>query len=226
MVRRKILKKAYEYFELSEKYNRKINNTTGIAKSIVSLATAKKDMDGDYLLAIEKYKEALAIYENVKDQMGIASVKKLIGKCYNDLKDYSNAELYLNESYIISKKMNYKDLLKNYYLIKFEMYQSQSKYEEALANYKLYISYNDSSYNSENLLKLESLKKKYDLEKQEELLRVEFNAKQAINAIEIEKNRKEIELLEKLNLIKNYDIEKSKTKVRQKELESENQKMK
>lgn len=222
--KKKDFKKAYEYFELSEKYNKKINNTSGIAKAIISLATAKKDLNGDCSTAIEKYKEALAIYENLKDQMGIASVKKLIGICYKEMKDYSNAELYLNESYVISKKMNYKDLLKNYYFIKYDMYELQGRHEDALANYKLFILYNDSIFNSENIFKLESLKKKYDLEKQEELLRFEFKAKEAINEIENQKNLKEIELLEKLNLIKNYDIEKSKAIVRQKDLESRNQK--
>ena len=171
-------------------------------------------------------KKALEVKEELGDKTGIAMTSGNIGEVYLNLKQYEQAHIYLLKSYKISKELGDNEgviqstfSISNYYNkkgnadsaiyycelalsranetgnLKFKkdayellsaIYENDKKFEKALINYKQYYAFADSIFNKNNSDKLAELQAKYESDKKEKEIEL-LNKTQIINEAELKK---------------------------------------
>jgi len=168
----------------------------------IQVLSESYDIKADIFFAREQYNQALeyfrlALNRNTKaaDSTFIATTNISIGRCYQELGMYEEAESFYLKMLPISLKMDVKENIKTIYQKLSEIYDLTEDQPKAFEYYKKYTGVKDSIYHSEKLLHFADMQTKYDTERKEQEIALQ---NQTITILE---QRSEIQELLRMRLI-------------------------
>lgn len=97
--------KAFQYARQGVQLAQKINYKKGIATCYNNIGIVYKN-SGNYFLALENYKKALAIFEETEDKKGIAKTYIIIGVVYSEQSDFTQAMEFYQKAQKIYELLN------------------------------------------------------------------------------------------------------------------------
>ena len=159
------LKYYLKSIKLKEKYHP--NNKDEIAVTFSNLGFVCKGKK-DYTSALNYYKKALNLFQDIKNKYGIVNTKNNLARLYLDLKDFQSTEIYLDKSLTIAKKIGAKELEMQVYQILNQLFEEQKKFEEALINFKKYKNIENQLFNEKQVKIIADVREKYETKKKEE----------------------------------------------------------
>ncbi|MFI5150930.1 MAG: tetratricopeptide repeat protein [Bacteroidia bacterium] len=234
-------KQAMDYFNKSLTYRSRQGDSASIAQSLSNIGRVYDDMDS--LVRAESYiVRAYHINERLGARRGLTVTMLALSELDFKQKKYKEAESFGVQSAQRSLINGYTDILQESEEYLTKIYEKEGKYDLALNAHRLYIQIRDSIKNTENKkvalrqqLSYEYDKKeleaKAEFDKNQALARVEFEKKQALSRAELgkkelllDRNKKDLMLLEKENQLKALTIQESESQLKQKATEGENQK--
>jgi serine phosphatase RsbU (regulator of sigma subunit) len=178
-------KKAIEYFKTSEDFFRE-NNVPNYQAMCITMIGESYIQDSNYVEAEKYFLKSLPIFKNSNDEYGYAINLGNLGGIEVHKKNYNEAARYFEEALKLNLKRNAFDNIQNTALGLSQVKELQNKPLEALAAYKIFMQYKDSVINVERNKSIADAESKYESEKKEQALK-----------------------------LKNLELEKSQTKVRQ-----------
>ena len=224
--------KALEYYFKSLETKERLEDTHGMSNSLNNIGITYF-YDENYLKALEYYLKSLDLRKKDNDLGNLASSFLNIGEVYIKLSRLDEAENYLNLAKEHSLATGNKDDLMLTYLILSELYKKKQDYKNALYNYEMYSSINDSIYTEHQNETIAEMQTKYEVEKKEQEIAL-LQKEKEIAVIETKQN----ELIVNISIVgfvlisffliaifRSYrkDIEKGKLlKQHQKDIESQN----
>ena len=168
---------ALKNFSSSLKIYEEIKYNSGIAFSFNNIGNvydSQADIEKNQQLkvallnkALENYFASLKIKEELGNKSGIASSYNNIGNIYYKLKKFNDAGIFLIKARDLSKKIGYKDCLKDTYLGLMSRDSAVGNYKGAYENHIQYVLYRDSLDNEETRKKTIQSQMTYDFEKKE-----------------------------------------------------------
>jgi len=174
-------------------YNKALIISSDIEDS-VEIAYALQGI-GDVNFEVGKYDQAryffnrqLIVSEKIKNIQGIVTSLVKISRCYYVSGDYPTSTNYLNRALTIAKGDNLYATAADVYQYLSLISESEGRYRDALAFYKLWADIRDSIYNEESGEKLAKLQILYDIsqkERENEILRQGSE----IQKLQLSKNR-------------------------------------
>lgn len=179
--------KAFKYLLKSLEIYEDIGDKYGIASSLINIGNTYWGYT-NYEKSLEYYLKSLEIYREIGNKIGIISSLINIGDVYIKLQNYDKASIYIEQSLKLAEDIEAKELITHSYIAFSDLYSAKNNYKKSLKYYKLYSELKDSIFTEDMSKKIAEMQTKYETEKKE----------------------KEIELLQKNNLIYKLEIEKHK----------------
>lgn len=138
-----------------------------IAKANGSLAAIYYS-NKEYDKAIQIYKENIGISKRAKDVNELSVSYLNVAVLYNALQQYENAVPYLDSAIAEAKKIKHKELLRTQYYSKSNLNETRQEYQQALQDYKIYKTYNDSINDIKKVKRITALELNYKFEKEKQ----------------------------------------------------------
>ena len=192
--------RALDYYQKALVLARKINYKSEVARDLGCIAgvyCADTSEENNLVKALYYGNKAIAIYEELGDENGLAINLGNMGEMYlNIARDTSgllshNKALissklasnkkaidYLQRSIEISKKIDNKDALYQCYKLLSDAYMNEGDYQNALLNYKLYELIKSSIFSTASKIKMADLEAKAVLERKDKDLQIASYKKQ------------------------------------------------
>ena len=161
------------YYTKAYKLSNSIPDSTELMLAIQGIGDVHFE-SGNFTQALNYFNRQLSIAERIKDNQGIVTSLVKISRCYYVSGDYPTSTRYLNRALVIAKKENLYSTAADVYQYLSLISESEGKYRDALAFYKLWAEIRDSIYNEESGEKLAKLQILYDIsqkERENEILR-------------------------------------------------------
>lgn len=187
--------KAEEYYEQALENSQENENLKDQSLTLNNIGNINFDL-GNYTKAIDYYEQSLQLKTQLSFQEGMASSLHNLGNSYFAMEDYTKALEYFKSSQELAEKVSYHEII-------WRNYEAFGRTYAALGNYKMAFE-NQQKYTR---LKFESLRENNQLvELREEYessritvknLRRELQKQSRIAKYEAERNRQEIEIIEK-----------------------------
>jgi signal transduction histidine kinase len=128
---------------------------------------------GDDREAIGLYEQSMLYYEQVKDQLGMASTSGLLAQAWLQLRDYPPALRYAQASLSGARLLHRNLEIRESSRALADIYAATGDDRRALQYFKLYKDVSDSLFHDETHKRILALEASYDFEKKESLLRQE-----------------------------------------------------
>lgn len=125
---------------------------------------------GDFKKALEIALEALRMPESVLTNLSKAQIYDRLTQLTVMLKDWDNAQKYLNESFKYSKIIQLNDYIFECYRLQSAIDEAKGQYQSALENFKIYAALKDSVYQSEYDESMAALTAQYDLDSKQKTI--------------------------------------------------------
>ncbi|MCE3229539.1 MAG: hypothetical protein K0S32_4090 [Bacteroidetes bacterium] len=143
---------------------------------------------------LEYYLKALAIYEEIGSETGVASIKSNIGNCYFTLKQYDKAEQNFLEGLQLAKKVKSLQYQERAYEGLAELYNAKEEHQKANQYMELRMRVHDSIYNKETQSRLAEYQTLFDVkEKENKILEQEKDI--AVKTLEANRQKTSIIML-------------------------------
>ena len=183
--------KALEYYQQALTKFKKIDDRYGISNTLNNIGVVYENK-ALYAKALEYYQQSLEINKTIHYEKGIAASYSNIGSIYLLMDNEEKALEYLLASIDIAKKIDLKDLIIESYEKISKLYSKQKNFKAALQYYKKFATLKDSIFTKESIKEISGLQTTYEVQRL------------------MEKQEKEIELLQKDNEIYRLEAEKQK----------------
>lgn len=148
---------------------RKAGNPMPILIGIQELSNLYAE-SGDFKKALEIELEALRMPESVLTNLSKAQIYDRLTQLTVELKDWDNAQKYLNESFKYSKIIQLNDYIFECYRLQSAIDEARGHYPSALENFKMYAALKDSVYQSEYDESMAALTAQYDLDSKQKTI--------------------------------------------------------
>ena len=125
---------------------------------------------GDFKKALDIELEALRMPEEVLTNLSKAQVYDRLTQLTVQLKDWGNAQKYLDEAFKYSEIIQLNDYIFECYRLQSAIDEARGNYKSALQNFQQYAALKDSVYQSEYDDSMAALTAKYDLERKEKTI--------------------------------------------------------
>lgn len=125
-----------------------------------------------FKLALDLYSLFLNIAEEANDPNYMSEAYNNLGSIYINLKNYEEARRCLEKTLMLSAPAGLRTTMKDSYFSLAVLDSCENKFEQALAHYKKFILYRDSSINEESTKKITALRMQYDVEKKEDQIQL------------------------------------------------------
>ncbi|MBI4645562.1 MAG: tetratricopeptide repeat protein [Bacteroidia bacterium] len=178
---------AFKYFDKALKIYEELNNKLGIAQSLSNLGNISLILNRDYI-AVEYCTKALEIFKELENKKGIANISGILGEIYGKKGEYESSLKYFEESNRISEEIKNIIFLEENYLNISKIYERLNKYDKALKYHKLFSNYKDSAFNENVHKQIVEIQTKYETEKNKKELEL-LNKNKALNEAEIKRAR-------------------------------------
>ncbi len=150
----------------------------------------KADSAGIYFdLALKNYLSAKSIMEELELFQSVANINVNLGSLHIQLKKYPEAKTYLLKGLEMCRQTGSKEGMKEAYQGLAELNSLTGNYNEALEDYKLFITYRDSLNNEENTKKITQAQMQYEFDKKEAAAKLEQEKKEAVTRAESNKQQ-------------------------------------
>ena len=179
---------ALDYFQQSLKLYREIDNKIGIARITGNIGTVYDDQGDAYILkgdsllakdsyhkAINYYKQALVIQEEIGDKVNMTINLGNIGSVLIDLKNYNEGEKYLQRSLAMAEEINSLDDIATGNENLREFYGTTGDYKKAFEYYAKEVAAKDSLFNRDKVEENTSKEVNYKNEKKEAVAKAEYD---------------------------------------------------
>jgi class 3 adenylate cyclase/tetratricopeptide (TPR) repeat protein len=183
---------AIDYYTRSLKIREKLGDKIGIATSLHSIGIVSLEKLGDIPKALEYFGRSLKLHEEIGDKSLIAPILTNIGEIHIRQQDYPKAEKYLKRSMDMSRELGFSWSIGNAAEKLSKLYRATGKHELALENYELHIQMRDSINNIESQTAIIKQLTKYEYEKMALADSLEFIKKEAVTALELEKQETKV----------------------------------
>lgn len=157
---------AIQFFEKSLAICQSIGDKEGIGTSYLNMGAIYQDKKQFYD-ANANYFKALEIYETIGDDAGAIYAHLAVGDIANINNDMSQALIHFEQALELTKKTGNREEEKNIYQRLTKIYAKQKNFEKAYGYQQLYVSLNDSLYNSEKSSLITEMSTKYETEKKD-----------------------------------------------------------
>lgn len=157
---------AIQFFEKSLAICQSIGDKEGIGTSYLNMGAIYQDKKQFYD-ANANYFKALEIYETIGDHAGAIYAHLAVGDIANINNDLSQALIHFEQALELTKKTGNREEEKNIYQRLTKIYAQQKNFEKAYDYQQLYVSLNDSLYNSEKSSLITEMSTKYETEKKD-----------------------------------------------------------
>lgn len=179
------LDSAVYFFNESIKVSELIGYKKNLAKAYVNWGYAMVILSNDYVAALDKFKKAYAISEEINDRYEMAHALQGYGMVFHETGSFLKSIDYFKQSIAIAEKNEYLNVLKSAYRYAYSLFKEQGNYKEALYYLDLYTAISDkiNEQKQQNFAVVFSLREKEDdlRKNQEELIR---------KGLEAERNKK------------------------------------
>lgn len=178
---------SYKYYTKALTISTSLNDTIGIINSLQGIGDVNFETS-NYDQARYYFNRQLNLSEKKNDIQGIVSSLVKISRCYYVAGEYPISTNYLNRALSFAKSQNLSSTAADVYKYLSLISESEGRYRDALAFYKLWSDIRDSIYNEESGEKLAKLQILYDIsqkERENEILRQGSE----IQKLELSKNR-------------------------------------
>jgi tetratricopeptide (TPR) repeat protein len=184
----KIEDSAKYYLTKTLQIHIKRNDEDGLIFDYSNLASFNAEV-GDYVNAEKNYMIALELALKRNDSTKLNMINSYLGMMYRDKKEIQKAlKHYKTALTYVSNGLAKETVMMEYQKIS-EIQAELGNYKEALENYRNYKAWSDSSYNINETKKQTELKLNYEFEIVQKKREDETKAKEALNKIELEKER-------------------------------------
>jgi tetratricopeptide (TPR) repeat protein len=139
--------------------------------------------------ALINFNKAEKFYSEVSSTSGLILICENVGQVYMLKKDFVLAKKYFLRGLELSKKIDSREEIKNFYFDLSDVDSALSNYSEALRYYKLYIEERDGLINQENTKKTVQLQMQYDFDKKEATTKAEQEKKDAVALAEKQRQK-------------------------------------
>ncbi len=158
--------KALSYFEIALQLDREVGSDWGVAYDLESIGKVE-NLKGDYQEALKYHLQALEIREQLNQRRELSMSYFEIGQSYFYLKNFKEAERFLEKSTANALFLGDKEKLRDNYTIFSKLYKETGAYERAL-DYTLKLgNVKDSLYNEAKSQQIEELQARFDSEKKQ-----------------------------------------------------------
>lgn len=164
--KKKDYKKAIEYQQSCWKISQEINYSGGMANATNNLGDIYVQLK-DFTKALQYEFQSLATYTSIGDKNGQAVVLNSIGHIKFLQNKFAEAEDYLNQGLKISQMLNSKSNLQNIHENLYLVFDKQNNFQKALENYRLFIAYRDSIFNSGSNRQIAEIQVKFESDRLE-----------------------------------------------------------
>ncbi len=177
---------ALIYLEDALSLNKKIGNTAGLARNFWILGDYNMKLSPNYSLAMEYFKRAKKLYEQVGDQVGVGWVLLNLSDLYKlapdsilEIEAIRPADKYTRSMENQKKCLQiFRELLPESeqltpLIVISEAYERTGKYDSSLHYFKLYTSLREKTINAEKQKDVVRLETKYQYGKKEDSLKLE-----------------------------------------------------
>lgn len=229
--------KALAYQLKSLKLKQDKNDKKGTSANLGNIGSIYYQL-GDYTTALEYQQKAFEIRKELNNKKGIAMSYIDIGNIYEKQGKYEEAVQSQLNAIKTAKEVGYKLALEGAYLGLSSAYEKLNNTKDALAYYKLYKTFKDSIFNTENSGKLIEMQTKFDSERKEKEITLLTTAKELANLKSIQQElelgnqkmealqrKKEIELKEKELEVQKMDNAAKKKEIKIQEAEVDKQRV-
>lgn len=190
--------KAQNYYEESLSIKEEIEDMHGLAMTLNNIGL-NYEVQKDYKSALDYYLKTVQIRDEINDQFGMAMTLINIATIYRDIGNYTKAYEFLFKAEKISQEIGATTQLRDCYQRLYETFEKQGKINSAYKYYKLYEATKDSMMNEESYKNLQKLNAKYENEKQ--LLQIQnLSKKDELNKAELAKSTAELKTKRILNI--------------------------
>ena len=179
---------SFIYYNKGLSISSSLRDSIGILNALQGLGDVSFEIGGKFDQARNYFTRQLNIAEQIKNVEGIVTSLVKISRCYYVTGDYPTSSSYLNRALTIAKSKNLYSTAADVYKYLSLISESDGRYRDALAFYKLWADIRDSIYSEESGEKLAKLQILYDIsqkERENEILRQGSE----IQKLQISKNR-------------------------------------
>jgi signal transduction histidine kinase/Tfp pilus assembly protein PilF len=163
--------KALEYLEKSLSITRKLNNEKDISVSLMTIGDVYMKLN-QLEEALNYQQEALKIEESIGEKPQKVQALLNIARIYQKQNKAEKTQEYAQKSFQLAQKLGLKaEILDASYFL-FQIYQQKKDFKTALGYHQLYTTYKDSLFNAQSTDKIDQLKFAYELEKEEDKMKV------------------------------------------------------
>lgn len=138
----------------------------------------------DYKQALTNHKFSAEGFKAWKNKRDLARAYCKIGECHRILKQYDLAKKYLDDAFAISKELDSKTLIADYYRAVEQLDSAKGDWQGAYVNYKKYAAAKDSIFNQENVRKVVQMDMMHEFEKKEATAKAEQEKKDLEQRVE------------------------------------------
>ena len=184
----KIEDSAKYYLTKTLKIHIKRNDEDGLIFDYSNLASFNAEV-GDYVNAEKNYMVALDLASKRNDSTKLIMINTYLGMMFRDKKEIQKALKYYKTALSYASNGVAKETVMMEYKKISEIQAELGNYKEALENYINYKAWSDSSFNINETKKQTELKLNYEFETVQKKIEDETKAKEALNRIELEKER-------------------------------------
>jgi tetratricopeptide (TPR) repeat protein len=199
---------ALQYYRNSIEISKQIDHKLSVAQDIASMGKAYTGL-AKYAEAMTAYQQAFTLFKALGYKTGMADALSSMANIYWNSPDtfmeklgyrgnarYAIAATTAREAVRLSKEIGDLDVQRPALKELSAIYEKQKDYFNAYETYKQYVIVNDSIYNDEKQKQITHKEFEYEYSKKEELLKAEQDKKNALAAVEINKQK----------IIRNYTI--------------------
>ncbi len=186
-VQQKKISSAVQFFQKSLRICQEIGDKEGIATSYLNIGSILQD-EGKLEEASGNYFKALEIYETIGDDAGSIYAHLALGDIGMLNKDRSQALIHFDQALELAKRTGNKEEEKNSYQRLTRIYEQQKNYQKAYEYQQLYLSINDSLYNSEKSELIAEMNTKYETEKKDKEISL-LNKDRALQDVQLEQQQ-------------------------------------
>ena len=187
-------KKSFSYFNRLLNIATFLNDSNDISDANVGIAKtyiAKKD----YNTAIKYLNKSLSI----NDEERKSDIYLSLGKVYFSKGKYETSKNYFNKSLELSKKIELKSMIMDNYQYIYKVDSANGDYLGAMESHKLYISYKDSLFNTENEKKMLATQMNFNFEKEKSLITAKQEEQNKVS--ELNSKRQQIVIISTIILL-------------------------
>lgn len=188
------LNKSLSYFNRLLNIATFLNDSNYISDANVGIAKiniAKKD----YNTAIKYLNKSLSINDDERK----SDIYLSLGKVYFSQGKYESSKKYFNKSLELSKKIELKSMIMDNYQYIYKVDSANGDYLGAMESHKLYISYKDSLFNTENEKKMLATQMNFNFEKEKSLITAKQEEQNKVS--ELNSKRQQIVIISTIILL-------------------------